>query len=104
MCHLFVHHLPEDRIVRLLASMRARARRAVVITDLVRSRLGHALALGASRALTRSRVVHVDAPRSVRAALSPRELGGLARRAGLGDAGIRRVWPERMMLTWRAPA
>jgi len=104
MCHLFVHHLPEEQIVRLLEVMRERARRAIVITDLVRSRSGHALALGASRLLTRSRVVHVDAPRSVRAALTPRELGGLARTAGLGDARIRRLWPERMMLTWRAPA
>jgi len=100
MCHLFLHHLREDQITRLLASMRGAARRAVIVTDLVRTNLGYALALIASRALTRSRVVHTDALRSVRAALSPHELAGIARDAGLGDARVRRVWPERMMLTW----
>jgi len=101
MCHLFLHHLPSEQITRLLAAMRRAARRAVIVTDLVRTRLGFALALIASRTLTRSRVVHVDALRSVRAALRPDELATLAHDAGLAGAGIRRVWPERMMLTWR---
>lgn len=98
MCHLFLHHLDEQDIVRLLASMRAAAGRGVLVTDLTRTRAGYALAWLASRALTRSPVVHTDALLSVRGALTVDELRGLAGEAGLGEARIRRVWPERMML------
>lgn len=99
MCHLFLHHLGDASIVALLSKMYAAAGRAVLITDLARSRAGYALALSASRLVTRSRVVHVDATRSVRAALTPGELLRLAREAGLSKARIRTAWPERIILS-----
>jgi len=99
MCHLFLHHLRDHEIVKLLADMKSSARRAVLITDLVRSRTGYALAFLGSRLLTGSRIVHVDALKSVRAALSPPELLTLANAAGLTEARIQRVWPERMLMT-----
>ncbi len=102
MCHLFLHHLTEGEIVSLLRSMRDSARVGVVITDLRRTRMGYALAWLASRVLTRSRVVHRDALLSVRAALSADELYGLAEQAGMSNASVRRCWPERMLLVWRA--
>lgn len=102
MCHLFLHHLESDAIVTLLRRLRQIARRGIVITDLTRTRMGYALAWAASRGLTRSRVVHVDALLSVRAALTPTELRSLAAQAGLDDARVRRIWPERMLLTWEA--
>lgn len=102
MCHLFLHHLTEGEIVSLLRSMRDSARVGVVITDLRRTRTGYALAWLASRVLTRSCVVHRDALLSVRAALNEEELGGLAEQAGMSNASVRRFWPERMMLVWRA--
>ncbi len=101
MCHLFLHHLDEPDIVSLLEKMRNTAKTAVCITDLVRSRTGYLLASVASRVVTRSAVVHTDALLSVRAAMTPGELAGLASRAGMTDARIRRVWPERMLLTCR---
>jgi 2-polyprenyl-3-methyl-5-hydroxy-6-metoxy-1,4-benzoquinol methylase len=99
MCHLFLHHLGDASIVALLAKMKAAAGRGVLITDLARSPAGYALALSASRLVTRSRVVHVDAIRSVRAALTTGELRKLAREAGLENARIRRAWPERIILS-----
>ena len=102
MCHLFLHHLTESEIVSLLRSMRSAARVGVVITDLRRTRLGYGLAWLASRLITRSDVVHRDALLSVRAALNEEELYELAERAGLGAASVRRLWPERMLLVWRA--
>jgi len=99
MSHLFFHHLEEDAIVDLLRRMEASARRLVLVTDLIRDRHGYALAWLASRVLTRSSVVHVDALLSVRAALRPDELTSLAERAGLGGASVRQVWPRRMVLT-----
>jgi 2-polyprenyl-3-methyl-5-hydroxy-6-metoxy-1,4-benzoquinol methylase len=99
MSHLFFHHLEEDAIVSLLRRMDASAARLVLVTDLIRDRRGYSLAWLASRVLTRSKVVHTDALLSVRAALRPTELMGLADRAGLGGAAVRQVWPRRMVFT-----
>lgn len=102
-CTLFLHHLAEPDGVRLLGRMAAAARRAVLVDDLVRSRLGFALVWAGSYLLTRSPVVHTDGPLSVRAALSIREAYELAERAGLHGATIRRHWPVRFLLSWRKP-
>ncbi len=102
MCHLFLHHLDEEEIVRLLRAMRESARKAVIITDLRRSRRGYLLAWLASRLLTRSRVVHTDALLSVRAALTPHEIRHLAISAGYNAPCIRRIWPQRILLKWNA--
>jgi hypothetical protein len=83
--------------------MAAAARRAVLVDDLVRSRLGFALVWMGRYLLTSSPVVHVDGPLSVRAALSIGEARDLAERAGLQGCTIRRHWPERFLLTWRKP-
>lgn len=98
---LFLHHLDRDEAVQLLRSMAAAARIAVVACDLLRSRLGFALAYAASRALTTSSVVRFDALASVRAAWSLPEIEGIAREAGLAGATIERVWPERFRIVWR---
>ena len=100
MCHLFVHHLVADDIVLLLERMKAAARRAVLVTDLIRSPMGYRLAWLASRMLTNSPVVHTDALRSVEGALTPDEFRALAERAGLGECRIHRAWPERIVLRW----
>lgn len=98
MCHLFLHHLDGPDIVHLLKNMRSAATKGVLITDLARTHLGYQLARLASRALTRSPVVHTDALLSVRGALTVDELRSLATEADLADARIRTVWPERMLL------
>lgn len=97
-CTLFLHHLTDDQIVALLKH--ASNAKHVVISDLRRSRLAYAATWLGTRLLTRSPVVHVDGPLSVRAALTPPELAALTDRAGLVRAQIRRCWPQRMMLTW----
>lgn len=102
MCHLFLHHLAEPDIVGLLRKMREAAGRAVIITDLRRTRRGYALALLASRLLTRSRIVHTDALRSVQGALTSNELRDLAIEAGYAEPCIRSVWPQRMLLVREA--
>lgn len=99
-CTLFLHHLDDDQIVTLLGRM-ADAAGLVVVDDLVRSRTGFAMAWLGTRVLSRSRVVHVDGPRSVRAAMTVDELRALAERAGLHDAVIERHFPQRMRLVWR---
>lgn len=102
-CTLFLHHLDEDEALALLRGM-ASAAQLVIVQDLLRTRLGWWLSHLASRFLTTSSVVRVDAPLSVRAALSLSEARELAERSGLGGANLRRIWPERFSLSWRSPS
>jgi 2-polyprenyl-3-methyl-5-hydroxy-6-metoxy-1,4-benzoquinol methylase len=97
---LFLHHLDETEAVALLGRMRAAAGRLVLVDDLVRSRLGHALAWVGCRILSRSKVVHHDGPTSVSAAFTPVEVAALAGQAGMEGARITRHWPQRFLLSW----
>lgn len=99
---LFLHHLDDDAASDVLRSMAGAARLGGAVSDLVRSRLGLALAIMGTRLLARSRVARVDGPLSVRAARTPSEYRLLADRAGLPHATIRRTWPERVMLEWKS--
>lgn len=101
---LFLHHLDDADARRLLAGMATACRVGIVVSDLVRSRLGLALAVAGTRLLSSSRVARVDGPLSVRAARTPAEYRLLAASAGLADARVTRVWPERVILSWRRPA
>ncbi len=102
-CSLFVHHLDPPQVVGLLRGMQRASSMALGVNDLDRSRLGYALAWLASRVLTRSPVVHVDALLSVRAGFRPTEIAHLAHEAGLGHATIEHAWPARWRLWWNAP-
>ena len=97
---LFLHHLDDDAAVHVLGALAAAARRGIVVSDLVRSCSGLALAVLATRLLCSSRVARVDGPLSVRAARTPVEYRALCATAGLGTARIRRVWPERVIIAW----
>jgi 2-polyprenyl-3-methyl-5-hydroxy-6-metoxy-1,4-benzoquinol methylase len=102
-CSLFLHHLSEPaQVVELLNQMRTISRRMVVISDLRRCRMGLLTAWVGSRVLSRSGIVHHDAPASVRAAWTIRELTDFAARADMKDARIERCWPWRMLLIWQA--
>lgn len=97
---LFLHHLASHRAIDLLVRMREGATHLVLVDDLRRSAGGLWMAVIGTRLLTRSPVVHVDGPRSVRAAFTPAELAGLAGQAGMGDATITPHWPWRQQLRW----
>ena len=100
---LFVHHLDDADAHTLLRSLAEAARRGIVISDLVRSRLGLGLAVVGTTLLSSSRVARVDGPLSVRAARPLGEYHSLCDRAGLRTATIRRVWPERVVIRWQRP-
>lgn len=102
-CNLFLHHLDDTQAVSLMSSMRRSASRIVLISDLIRSRPGYALARWGGRLLTRSPIVHSDGPLSVRAAFTAQEALTLARRSGMTGAVVTRLWPGRFLLEWRAP-
>eukprot|EP00913_Durusdinium_trenchii_P006232 g5844.t1 len=87
-CSLFLHHLDAEDSLALLRNLAAATDRMLLVTDLRRDTLGLALAWIASRTLTGSRVVRVDALKSVRAAYTPTELRQLGERAGLEGAAV----------------
>ncbi len=101
MCSLFLHHLEEPDAIKLLTQMSTAARRAVLVNDLRRTRFGYALAVVGCRLLTRSPIVHVDGPLSVRAAWSDEEVRDLADRSGMKSIELTHHWPERFLLSWR---
>ena len=99
---LFLHHLDDDEARCLLQGMAAAVRRGIVVSDLIRSRPGLLLAHLGTMVLSRSRVARVDGPLSVRAARTVPEYRSLLASAGLHGATVRRVWPERVVIVWRA--
>lgn len=99
-CTLFLHHLDEAQGVLLLQRLAAAARRLVLVSDLRRTRLGYWMAHLVGRVLTRSPVVRIDGPLSVAAAWSLPEVHRLAQQAGWQGYQLRRVWPERFLLSW----
>jgi 2-polyprenyl-3-methyl-5-hydroxy-6-metoxy-1,4-benzoquinol methylase len=98
---LFLHHLDDAEATSLLRHMAAAARLGIVISDLIRSRIGLMLAVVGTTVLASSRVARVDGPLSVRAARTIPEYRRLLAVAGLTTATIRRVWPERAVIVWR---
>ena len=99
-----MHHLAVDDAVTLLARCAAATDGLVLVNDLARSRWNLGLVWLATRLLTRSHVVHVDGPLSVRAAFTASEARELAERAGLAGATVSGRFPCRWLLTWRKPA
>jgi 2-polyprenyl-3-methyl-5-hydroxy-6-metoxy-1,4-benzoquinol methylase len=96
---LFLHHLSNREAAAFLRRLDASGK-TIFVQDLLRSRLGYLMALAATKAVTRSPVVHVDGPRSVRAAFSLGEIRELVRGAGLEGAKIERCWPQRFSIIW----
>lgn len=96
---LFLHHLSDQEAAGFLLTLES-AGKAVLVQDLLRTRLGYVMALTTTRVVTRSGVVHVDGPRSVRAAFSMREVHEMAVRVGLREPELHRCWPERFSLFW----
>ena len=96
---LFLHHLSEGDAVMLLRRM-GRSADVVVVNDLARGPLGYAAAVVGTRLLSRSPVVRVDGPRSVRGSFTVTEARALASRAGLERARVKPVFPWRWQLDW----
>lgn len=104
-CSLFLHHLDTPDAVTLLRAIGDAAGAFGLVSDLRRTRLGYALAVAGTRILSRSRIVRIDGPLSVRAAFTTDEALRLAEQAELaGRVTIRRIWPQRFLMTIEAPS
>ncbi len=86
---LTLHHLEPDAAVAALREMAAAARGAVVVNDLLRTRLALTLVWLATRLLRCHPISRHDGPLSVRRAYSGAELRALAARAGIRRLDVR---------------
>lgn len=95
---LLLHHLAPGAVVRCLGEMRAAARMAVVVNDLLRTRATLVLVWLATRLFARHRFSRHDGPLSVRRAYAASELTALAEKAGVPRLAIRRYpWLGRLV-------
>jgi SAM-dependent methyltransferase len=94
------HHLSAQSAVRLFRECDRVARRAVVVADLRRGRLGPLLFWVGARALRFDPVTVADGMTSIRRGYTAGELGRLLREAGV-SAIVERRPGYRLVATWR---
>ena len=87
---LTLHHMEPDAAVTSLGEMSTAARTAIVVNDLLRSRLSLGLVWVATRILGCHPISRHDGPLSVRRAYSPGEVRTLAEKAGLPAPRVER--------------
>lgn len=101
MCNLFFHHFSGEEADKLLHSLAAVAREAVLINDLERHVLPYLFILGA-RPFMRGRMSRHDGPASVRQAYTANELATLVADAGYAHVEVRRLMPFRLgLILWK---
>ncbi len=100
-CSLLAHHFEPDRLQMFAREALRVSRRAVLINDLIRSRIHLALVyLGLP--LFRSRITWHDAPASVRQAYTPDEMRGLLSHLPAKRIEISKRYLYRMgVLVWK---
>jgi SAM-dependent methyltransferase len=96
MASLFLHHFDAGEAPRILRTLYAVARRALVINDLRRARLPYVFGRAAFPLLFRSRVSVDDGLTSIRRGFTEPELRAAFAEAGI-DVHVRRTWPYRLL-------
>jgi SAM-dependent methyltransferase len=92
-----LHHFSEEKIVTLLRTWSQLARRAIIVSDLIRHPVAyHGIRL-LTKVCTRNAMTRTDAPLSVRRAFTMAEWSELCRRADVGRFQISSVFPYRML-------
>lgn len=103
-CALFAHHFQPDSLRQFALEALRVCRRAVVINDLVRSRL-HLWLVYAGMPVFRSRITRHDAPSSVRNAYTMEEMRGVLQGLAAERIAISRHYLYRMgVLLWKEKA
>ena len=96
-----LHHFSEDQITALLRGWAETARRALLVSDLVRHPLAYVGIKLITIFFTTNKMTRVDAPLSVRRAFTVEEWRGLFRRAGVGPAEVLTLFPFRVFARLR---
>jgi SAM-dependent methyltransferase len=92
-----LHHFSEEQIVRLLRIWSPLARRAIIVSDLMRHPLAYYGIRLLTKCFTRNAMTRTDAPLSVARAFTLAEWRALLREADVGPFQILSVFPFRVM-------
>ena len=92
-----LHHFSEEQIIRLLRIWSPLARRAIIVSDLVRHPLAYYGIRLLTKLFTRNAMTRTDAPLSVARAFTLAEWRRLLREADVGPFQIFSVFPFRVM-------
>ena len=92
-----LHHFSEEQIIRLLRVWSPLARRAIIVSDLVRHPLAYYGIRLLTKCFTRNAMTRTDAPLSVARAFTLAEWRRLLREADVGPFQIFSVFPFRVM-------
>jgi ubiquinone/menaquinone biosynthesis C-methylase UbiE len=104
LCSTMLHHLDWQQGIALLQSMAAVARHAVVVNDLVRSRLHYYAARLLLSVMACHPVTRHDGSLSVLRAYSVGEVREMVRLAGLAPTHVSTVLGYRFVLVYEPPA
>ena len=92
-----LHHFSEEEIVALLRTWSGLARKAILVSDLVRDPLAYYGIRLITHLFTRNEMTRFDGPLSVRRALTLREWRALFREAAVGPFRLVPIFPYRQM-------
>jgi len=92
-----LHHFSEDKIVALLRTWSRLARRAIIVSDLVRHPIAYYGIRLVTKLFTRNVMTLTDAPLSVQRAFTMAEWHELFRRAEIGPFRLFSVFPYRVL-------
>ncbi|MBI2180865.1 MAG: methyltransferase domain-containing protein [Deltaproteobacteria bacterium] len=92
-----LHHFSEDQIIRLLRIWSPLARRAIIVSDLVRHPLAYYGIRLLTKLCTRNAMTRTDAPLSVARAFTLAEWRALLREADVGPFQVFSAFPFRVM-------
>jgi SAM-dependent methyltransferase len=92
-----LHHFSEEQIIRLLRIWSPLARRAIIVSDLVRHPLAYYGVRLLTKLFTRNAMTRSDAPLSVARAFTLAEWRALLREADVGPFQILSAFPFRVM-------
>ena len=95
---MFLHHFTREQAVDVLRSAFRCARRAIIMSDLVRGRIPLLAFLVGARFIASNPISLADGPLSIRRSFTPPELRDLAAEADLTNAHVHTYRPFRMTL------
>jgi ubiquinone/menaquinone biosynthesis C-methylase UbiE len=96
---LFTHHLSDEEIVKSLSEMKRVVRSKIFIIDLHRHRTAYFFYKIFCIAFRISPLVRQDGSLSILRSFKPDELAELARKAGLENISVRKIFPFRLVLS-----
>lgn len=100
--NLFCHHLEADEMICFFNDALRVARRAVIVSDLRRTRF-HWIAAQTGRVIYRSRITRHDAPVSVQRAYTIEEIRVIAQRTNAARFDLRSYYFQRFgLILWKA--